>query len=479
MNKVQSIIENNFRKHFNKPINCIEKLKQSGSNRLYFRIRFDSGTVIATYNNDFQENEAFVYFQQFFYNQHLSVPQLYAYVPDEGIYFQEDLGDITLYEQLNEIKRNENDLLIKYGQVLHDLIQFQLSAQKGLDFSKCYPARTFDETTLRWDLNYFKYMFLRLSYASFHEQKLEDDFNKLIYDLLKADDNYFVYRDFQSRNIMLFNGKCYYIDFQGGRKGSIWYDVASLLYDAKAELTFEQREQFFQTYIQLLPKQIFQQLKTSYADEYYSYVLFRILQALGAYGYRGIYEQKEHFLKSIKPALNNLHYLSEQTHLSRSYPYLMKVVLAQQNNDFFNQYYYHKSHSNKLVLHINSFSYKNGYPPDNTVHAGGYVFDCRALPNPGKDDKLKYFTGKDNEIKQYMQQYAEVNSFLQNVFKIVDATIERYLERDFEYLSVSFGCTGGQHRSVYCAEQLANHVTEKYNIQVVLTHTNKDNWITS
>lgn len=481
MENLIELIETAFLQVFGFKADNIIPIQQSGSNRQYYRILHRNGTIIATHNSDISENDTFIYFQQFFSAKKLPVPEVYAYLREEKIYFQQDLGDTTLYELVKAWQQNKistDDITLMYYRVLDDLLRFQFSAQEGLDFSKCYPIGEFNEKAIRWDLNYFKYMFLRLSYASFHEEKLEEDFDRLVNDLLTAEAKYFVYRDFQSRNIMLYNDKCYYIDFQGGRKGSFFYDVASLLYDGKAQLTEPIRASLLTYYYHSLLKYVHYD-KNDFEQLFYSFVLFRIVQALGAYGYRGIYERKEHFLRSIEPALNNIYYLAEHTHISQSYPYLTQILLNQKENSFLHPYICGYKTSDKLTIYIQSFSYKNGYPVDHSGHGGGFVFDCRALPNPGKVDELKLLTGRDQRVIAYMQQFDEVTRFLQQVYALTDAMIERYIQRNFEYCSVSFGCTGGQHRSVYCAEQLARHVSDKYGIKVELKHLNQQNWQTT
>jgi len=474
VNKIENILKNEFGKKPKK----IEPILQSGSNRSYLRVFLDNDTIIATYNTDKLENKSFIYLQKFFSSLGLPVPTILKYFEEECIYFQQDLGDITFYSYLQHLKQNSkfDEIEFWYRKILNDLINFQFSASKGLDFSQCYPVAEFNKQSILWDLNYFKYMFLRLSYASFHEQKLEEDFELLTQKLLSADSHYFVYRDFQSRNIMLFNNKLYYIDFQGGRKGSLFYDVASLLYDAKADLSFDLRERLLNFYFDLLSDKINFD-KNEYKNLFNYYVLFRILQALGAYGYRGIYERKEHFIRSIEPALKNIEYLRENTDCFNELTYLGEVLTHQMKNSFLKTYFSNNK-SSELLVNILSFTYKDGYPKDETEHGGGFIFDCRALPNPGKVEHLKYYTGEDDIVRTYMEQYYEVKCFLKNVFELVDSSIENYIERGLNYLSVSFGCTGGQHRSVYCAKKLAEHIKQKYRVRVKLTHLNKYNWKT-
>ena len=466
-----------YRKNFNTKPNYIEKLKTSGSNRLYFRIHCQDESIIATYNEDSTENDTFVYLQNFFESNNLPVPKLYQYFKNDNIYFQQDLGDITFYDYLQKLNHisNYEEILNYYKRIVDYLLLFQFSASNGLDFTKCYPVAEFNKENVLWDLYYFKYMFLRLSYANFNEKKLDDEFQKFAESILDADLNYFVYRDFQSRNIMIYNNNLYFIDFQGGRKGAYFYDIASLLYDSKAKLSHNLRESILSYYFNELSKKITVD-ENIFFSKFYEYVIFRILQALGAYGYRGLYEHKEHFILSIEPALNNILFLERNLNISYKYPYLIEILLNQLNNPKITKYFQNKV-SSGLVVHIKSFSYKNGYPEDKTIHGGGFVFDCRYLPNPAKYEKYKYLTGKDNEVIVFMESFDEVRAFLNNVFEIIDSAINKYIEHNFEYLSVSFGCTGGQHRSVYFAEKLANHIKSKYSINVYIEHLNEKNWL--
>jgi len=476
-NDIHLQIEKQIQHFLGSTFDHIITLPLSGSNRFYFRIKYNKGTLIATYNEDILENEAFFYLQKYFHSLSLPVPQIIHIFDNKKLYLQEDLGDTTLYQLLTENRKNNNTITPKinqlYKQVIDDLIQFQLSAEKGLNFNYCYPVEAFDSQAMQWDLNYFKYMFLKLVHAPFNEKKLEEEFQKLIKEATIAQSRYFMFRDFQSRNIMIKNDQLYYIDFQGGRRGPVYYDIASLLFDAKAELPFSFRDELIQYYISRLSNRISID-KEQALQHYYIFVFLRILQALGAYGYRGLFEQKEHFLKSFTPAFINLKYLFDHTFLPQKFPYLTSIIESQ----FENPSLAPKSiiRSKTLTLTISSFSYKKGYPIDSSGNGGGFVFDCRALPNPGKIEHLKHFTGKDLPVKEYMEQFDEVKKFISACQQLVEGSIKKYIERSFEHLMVNFGCTGGQHRSVYCAETLANKIRDKFDINIKVIHINQQNW---
>lgn len=472
------LIEKQIQNFFGSSYKNIVSLPLSGSNRFYFRVTLNDGTAIATYNEDIIENEAFFYLQQYFQNVSLPIPRLIHIFDDKKLYLQEDLGDTTLFQLLTEDRQKNNaispEITQLYKQVIKDLIQFQLSAKNGLDFSHCYPVEAFNTQAIQWDLNYFKYMFLKLVHAPLNEKKLEKEFQYLAKKASEAESNFFMYRDFQSRNIMIKNGIPYYIDFQGGRRGPVYYDIASLLFDAKAELPVLLREELFNFYMDQLSRQInINKDKSTYF--FHLFVFLRIVQALGAYGYRGLFEQKEHFIKSFAPAFKNLKYLFTVSDLKKEFPYIISLIEQQFENP--NLVVSEKLSSKKLTVTITSFSYKNGYPDDNSGNGGGFVFDCRALPNPGKMENLKHFTGKDKAIKDYMEQFPEVKTFVESVQKLIEGSVKKYIQRDFEHLMINFGCTGGQHRSVYNAESLAHYLSEKYDIKIELIHTNEQNWV--
>jgi len=453
----------------------IKRLPLSGSNRQYFRIISNTKNAIGVFNNKRNENIAFISFTKHFFNKGLNVPEIYSENLDKNIYLIKDLGDKILLDVIEE-KRTEKDFQSKikkiYKNVINDLIKFQIVAGKDIDYSKTYPVKEFNKQAMLWDLNYFKYYFLKTNNIIFNEQKLEEDFNTLTNHLKKNDNNYFMYRDFQSRNIIIYNEKLYYIDYQGGRKGGLQYDLASLLFQAKADLPQNLRDELLLHYIKEVKKYINIDEK-EFVDFYYLFVFLRLMQVLGAYGFRGLYEKKPHFIKSIKYAVKNLEWLYNTHKPKIILPELFNVFEQIIENKEKN---INKKSSSKLVVSINSFSYKKEIPKDNSGNGGGFVFDCRALPNPGRYEKYINLSGKDKIVRDFFIDYHEMNEFLNNIYKIVDQSIDNYIERNFTSLMVNFGCTGGQHRSVFCAEHLAGHLKNKYNITVKLKHLEENNW---
>ena len=444
----------------NQPTSCIP-LAQSGSHRRYYRFTFDdNSSLIGAYNEDITENRAFFEYTCFFAAQRLNVPTLLAVYEDEKHYLLNDLGTQTLYDKLCEVRKEGGDfqeVLNDYRKVVAALPKFQMTAKKGLDMSVAYPRAAFDRQSMQWDLNYFKYYYLKMAYIPFNEQLLEDDYQRFMDYLLAVDDDYFLYRDFQSRNIMVFQDDVWFIDYQGGRKGALQYDIASLLYDAKADLSPEIREELLDCYLDNLEQHIpvdRQQFKAYFN----AFALIRIMQAMGAYGYRGYFERKAHFLQSVPYAIRNMRYLLEHNALPANLPELRHVL--QTVVDSYAEPI--KENPDMLTVTVQSFSYKKGIPEDNTGNGGGFVFDCRALPNPGREKRYATFTGKDACVKEYLEQYQEVETFVDHVCALVDMSVDNYLERKFTHLTVNFGCTGGQHRSVYFAERTAAHLREKY-----------------
>jgi aminoglycoside/choline kinase family phosphotransferase len=447
----------------------ITPLPQSGSNRKYFRIRSVQKTAIGVDSSDYKENLAYVEFTKHFLSNGLNVPHIYSMDLVNGVYILEDLGDTTLFAYLTE-KKTEGKFPAKlksiYKNVLEHLPEFQIKAAEKFPYEYCYPRSEFDRQSMKWDLSYFKYYFLKLAQIDFDEQALEDDFQAFTDFLLKAPRDYFLYRDFQSRNIMISNDKLYFIDFQGGRKGALQYDVASLLYDAKAGIPVEIREELLEHYIQNL-KKYFSIDPAEFKSLYYGYVLIRIMQAMGAYGFRGFYEKKAHFLASIPYALQNmkevLSFLELPMKLPTLIPVLKKLTESQRLMEI-------GTSRNKLKVSINSFSYKRGIPVDETGHGGGFAFDCRALENPGRYEQYKKHNGKDLRVIEFLKKDEDVQRFITNVTQIIDISIENYLKREFNNLMINFGCTGGQHRSVFMAEYFAEYVRNKYNVNVALRH---------
>ncbi len=458
-----------FESHFNEKVEHFEMLPPSGSYREYCRLQNNKRSVIGAWNNDVNENTAFLSFTSHFRKNDLPVPEVYAVGSDLKNYLLEDLGNVTLFDFLSSTREKEGfseTIISQYNKVLKVLPKIQIIAGKNIDYSVCYPRAAFDKQSMMWDLNYFKYYFLKLAKISFDEQALEDDFQTFSDYLLSADSDYFMYRDFQSRNVMLKNEEVYFIDYQGGRRGALQYDLASLLYDGKADIPQTIRQQLFEKYLSELKKYI-EVDETEFTAYFNGFVLIRIMQAMGAYGFRGFYEKKEHFLKSIPFALKNLELLMEKVQLPVELPELFNVLYQLIRSEELKEI---GRVSNDLIITVTSFSYKSGYPNDTSGNGGGHVFDCRAINNPGRYPEFKTLTGRDLEVQEFLEHNSEIGIFMNGVKLIVDQSVKNYLERGFTRLSVSFGCTGGQHRSVYAAEKLAEHLKNNFPVNVVVNH---------
>jgi aminoglycoside/choline kinase family phosphotransferase len=465
------ILKNLFEEHFHAPPERILPLQGElgGSGRKIIRLANEKASAIGILYGVREENVAFLEFSKHFRRRGLPVPEIYAEDLDHGAYLEEDLGDTTLFEFLSKNRTGENiapQVVEAYRKVVSILPRFQVEAGPDLDYSVCYPNPSFDRQSIAWDLNYFKYYFLRLAGILFNEQALEDDFTRLTEFLLSAPRDYFLYRDFQSRNIMLRNGDPFFLDYQGGRKGALQYDIASLLYDAKADLPPDLRQQLLDHYLGALSRFIPLD-REAFLRHYYGYVYIRIMQALGAYGFRGFYERKVHFLQSVPYALKNLRWLLHHVRLPIPLPALMdafKGMLASEKLQGL------ATDADNLVVRIFSFSFHQGLPKDETGNGGGFVFDGRSLPNPGREERFKTLTGKDAPVIDYLNQQETVHQFLAGVLSLVDSSIANYQQRGFKNLMVSFGCTGGQHRSVFLAEQLAKRLRARNGLEVVVRH---------
>jgi aminoglycoside/choline kinase family phosphotransferase len=453
----------------------MDQLAQAGSDRRYFRIVSDNKRAIGTYNAEFKENKAFIRFTQHFWNKGLKVPEIFAENLLNGVYLQEDLGDMQLFNLLPPVGETWSDDLVQmYKKSVEALADLQIKGGEELDYSVCYPRAAFDKQSMMWDLNYFKHYFLKLAKVPFDEQALEDDFQKFTNYLLLADCNYFLFRDFQSRNIMVHKNEPYFIDYQGGRKGALQYDVASLLYQAKGGVPPSVKEAVFEHYMDKVAS-LTSIDRDFFRDMYFGYVLIRCLQALGAYGFRGLYERREHFLSSIPFAIDQIEGVLGMIKLPVKLPELFKCLELIVQSEQFEGFDKKKYANSPLVVKIQSFSYKKtGYPKDNTGNGGGFVFDCRFIENPGRFEEYKKLTGRDKAVIEFLKQNGEMDTFLQSVFAIVDKAVETYLERGFDNLAVSFGCTGGQHRSVFAADQLAKHLKDKYGVGIALTHIEQE-----
>jgi len=458
-----------FLKHFGGPAEAIAPLPGDGSNRKLFRLRGAGRSAIGAVNSDRHENRAFLSFSRHFRRCGLPVPDIYAEDAERGVYLEEDLGDVNLFEYLgaNRDRRGLAPGVVDvYRKAVRLLPQFQIAAGRTLDYRVCYPRASFDKQSMLWDLNHFKYYFLQLARIPFHEQALEDDFRRFTDFLLETDRDHFLYRDFQSRNVMVRDGSPWFIDYQGGRKGALQYDVASLLFDAKADIPFALRGELLELYLdaaaELVPLD-----RPRFLKYYPAFVYIRIMQALGAYGLRGFYERKAHFLQSIPYAVRNLEHLLRTTELPVRVPALMQVFQSMVGSSVLRQY---GDAELKLTVRIQSFSYRGGMPTDEKGHGGGYVFDCRALPNPGKHQQYAKLNGRDPEVVAFLAGEPAVARFLGRVYDLIGQSVENYRCRNFTDLMVAFGCTGGQHRSVYCADLLARHLRDKYDLPVEVRH---------
>jgi aminoglycoside/choline kinase family phosphotransferase len=447
----------------------ITAIPPSGSDRKYFRLKYKDLSAIGAWNQVKEENGAFLYFTDYFLANGMHVPSIYGEDIENNVYLIEDLGDTSLFSLLeNNSPGKSIPAFIKryYQESFRELVRFQVIAGKSLDYSHCYPHSSFDSCSMMWDLNYFKYYFLKLN-LNFHEGRLEADFDTLVNVLGQADSGYFMYRDFQSRNILIKDERPYFIDYQGGRKGPLQYDVASLLFQVKADLPFELREELLDFYYSELSAFVKTDLAI-FKKHYYGFVLLRLLQVLGAYGFRGLIEKKPHFISSIPFALKSLDWWLTHVDIQLNMPELFQCLKSLTGIEKYR--IAGTPPVEKFTLFISSFSYKHGIPEDKSGHGGGFVFDCRALPNPGREEQYRAFNGKDKIIVDYLKNYPAVIDFLKDAEHIVGKSVENYIKRRFGSLMVSFGCTGGQHRSVYCAEAIAEKFKQKYpqvNVEVV------------
>jgi len=443
----------------------VTELPSSGSNRRYFRLAGKT-SLIGVCGTSIEENAAFIYMGHHFRQQGLPVPEIYTNSDDKRFYLQEDLGDTLLFHAIEKGRQSsvfspEERALLK--KTIWMLPAFQYTGAQGFDFSRCHPQPEFDSRLVMWDLNYFKYCFLKATGLEFQEARLEDDFQQMCRMLLRDSEETFLYRDFQSRNVMIKDGEPYFIDFQGGRKGPVYYDVASFLWQAKARYPNELREELLGEYIQALRKYT-DVNEAAFRNRLRQFILFRTLQVLGAYGFRGYFEKKPYFIQSVPYALENLRELLHEDY--PEYPYLCTILKQLIQLKQFSE----EHRKRMLEVKIVSFAYKKGIPNDPSGNGGGFIFDCRAINNPGKYERFNHFTGLDEPVIRFLEDDGEITTFLGHVYSLVDASVKRYIDRGFTNLMVSFGCTGGQHRSVYSAQHLAEHLHQKYDVKVRLIH---------
>lgn len=455
INKIRTLI-----KQEGYPEDCqVIPIPSSGSNRDYYRIVFSDRSshksIIASHNNDVNENIAHYSFTMHFSSLGFNVPEIFARDSTYRYFLMQDLGDVTLFHMLES---NRDKAISYYYTVIEDLVKFQIQGIAGLDLDVAYPVKNFNKRSIMWDLNYFKYYFIKPHNIDFDENLLENDFEYFANQLLDTELDYFNYRDFQSRNIMVHDDKLWYIDFQGGRQGSLQYDLVSLLYQAKANLSEETRILLYNHYIKTLNK-VLPGKQEMFEKRFTDFVYFRLMQVMGAYGFRGMVQRKAHFLQSIPLAISSLSSLLKKHPLNDKLTELTKVL-----NQITSLDYSSKSvNNNQLTITINSFSFKKkGIPIDISGNGGGHVFDCRSLPNPGRLPELRDYTGLQQPIIDFLSKKAEIDEFLQNTINIVDQSINNYIARNFNNLQINFGCTGGRHRSVYCTSMVAKHIKNKF-----------------
>lgn len=444
----------------------VTALSAAGSRRRYFRLQASGTTLIGVHGTDTDENRAFFSIASHLRSKGINVPEVKAVSEDGMFYLQEDLGDVLLYDRLGKSRMagsygpEESGLLCR---VMSELPRIQFEGGEGMDFSVCYPAPSFNGRMVDFDLNYFKYCFLKPSSVEFHEERLQDDFERLKADLLGCSDGVFMYRDFQARNIMLKDDGLWFIDFQGGRRGPFFYDVASFVWQARASYPAALKKLLVDTYFEALQK--YRRMdRAEFDSTLRKFVLFRTLQVLGAYGFRGRIEKRPHFIESIPYALANLRDILAEPF--EEYPYLCDVLKKLASTAPAPSV----QEPGKLEVHVLSFSYKKGIPEDWSGNGGGYVFDCRSVHNPGKYECYKHSTGLDEDVRKFLEEDGEITVFLSHVMPLVEAHVNRFVERGFSHLQIAFGCTGGQHRSAYCAQAVATRLAARNDVKVRLTH---------
>lgn len=457
----------------------IEMLPQSGSDRIYFRLYDGETSCVATYNTNIPENRTFLYFTQHFREKGIAVPEILIVSEDEKMYLQSDLGNQTLLNVL-EAEGPTDRVFNLFKKSVQQLALLQIKGDEGLDYSRCLTAKEFGKQAILSDLLYFKYYFLDALKMAYDKQALMADFEKVASALSTASDCYFMFRDFQSRNIMVKDDEVYFIDYQGGMKGAMQYDLASLLWQAKAQLSAEWKRKLEMEYVAAAEALLMRELdKDAFFRQYHGFVLIRLLQVLGAYGFRGFFQRKAHFLSSIPQALQNLKQFLDSSSAvfdTDVFYRVLQQITSEENMQLFQPIKAGKNSA--LLIKVGSFSYKKSIPEDASGNGGGFVFDCRGIFNPGRLAEYKYASGKDKSVIDFLEQQTRMNEFLNSAFDVVDITVEEYIKRDFSSLMISFGCTGGQHRSVYAAEQMARHLRNKYNANVEVVHHNQTNWPT-
>jgi aminoglycoside/choline kinase family phosphotransferase len=472
MDQINEDISRLFASYTKEPILSINKIPQSGSIRIYFRVQTASNSFIATYGINIKENLSFIRFSRHFKTKGCPVPEIFAVNTEATIYIQEDFGDISLLNHLEKEGATDHVYSL-FRQSLKELARLQIQGDKGLDYENwCLTSAEFGKQAIMSDLLYFKYYFLDTLQLPYDKEKLIADFDIFSLELGNASHKYFMFRDFQSRNIMVKEDKVYFIDYQGGMKGALQYDVASMLWQAKAELSDAWKQGLMEYYMDCVEAELGSPFKKKeFVQQYRGYVLIRLMQVLGAYGFRGLFERKAHFLVSIPLGLKNLRSFLHQFPLGKDNPEFERVLNLIVEDQIIARFIPTRANADTaLVVHINSFSYRKEIPPDPGENGGGYVFDCRAILNPGRLEAFQSQTGREKAVMDFLEQQTKMPEFLNSVFDLVDISVEDYIQRGFKSLMVSFGCTGGQHRSVYAADSLARHLKNKFAVSIDLHH---------
>ena len=482
MQHIISNIEKLFKEYSNASIITLEKLEQSGSDRSYFRIVTPDNSLIATHGKNIRENKTFLNFTRHFLSTGCPVPQIFAVNDDHTIYLQEDFGDESLLNKLEEHGQDEYVYEL-FQKSLKALAHLQIKGDKNLDYNWCITSKEFGKQAILSDLLYFKYYFLDTLQIPYDKEQLIDDFEALSTYLTFVDHKYFMFRDFQSRNIMIRDEKVHFIDYQGGMKGALQYDVASMLWQAKAELRDEWKNSLLEYYMDSVEEILDSKIdRIRFVSQYNGYVLIRLMQVMGAYGFRGLFERKAHFLISIPLALRNLKWFVENKSIGIVVPEFERLLHLITQEDVVHRFEpVQAADDTPLVVHINSFSFKKGLPPDESGNGGGFIFDCRGILNPGRIEQYKCQTGRDKDVKDFLEQQTKMPQFLNSIYSIIDISVEDYIKRGFTDLSISFGCTGGQHRSVYAADALARHLRNKFKVKIELKHIEQETkkWVNS
>ncbi|PWT96097.1 MAG: hypothetical protein C5B52_16445 [Bacteroidetes bacterium] len=467
----------------NEKPNEINTLQQAGSNRQYLRVVANSGSYIVTNNpNNVPENNAFVEFARHFNTKRLAVPEILHVDREKKKYIQSDLGDLSLFDLIQKFGYTE-EVKNWYKKSFNALAKLQVEGGKNLNYNNCIATRSFDKQAIYSDLLYFLYYFVRALDLPYDKNLLLNDFELLSSYLMQEEAKYFMHRDCQSRNIMIKDGNVFFIDFQGGMQGALQYDLASMLWQARAALPHDWKDELAEYYFEEVNKLLDYSLsKKDFLDSYDGFVLIRMLQTLGAYGFRGLFERKSHFISSIPYALRQLRWFLENKKIPIRLPELQKVLREIVEDDLISKFEVTRAGADsKLRVSINSFSYRRELPADESGNGGGFVFDCRGLHNPGRYEEYKKLTGRDKEVQEFLLHHSEMPAFLQHVYGLIDISVQDYIKRGFENLVVNFGCTGGQHRSVFAADSLAKHLKEKFGVKIEVHHLEQEakNWVNS